>query len=189
MLHHITLKLDPPSPPCHLVFLAKHNGVYAIGLEREDDPRHVYCDSVGVVVKARLHDGDYGLELSHQLPFTPAPFNVKFFKELTNETIEAEVYEDDDFLSLQLLSNESLNIAAIAANMVGENESIDTVYLRMKFSASARSFADASLAVMMAGNQRLGSGSLLGGIGIDMLRMICNAYRLRLYECRNDVWF
>ena len=150
MLHAIQLKLTPSSPSCHLVFLAKHNGVYAIGLERSDDPRHVYCDSVGVVVKARLHDGDYGLELSHQLPFTPAPFNAKFFKELTNETIDADIYEDEDFLSLQLLSTEALNIAAIAANTVGENESIDTVYLRMKFSTSAIPFANASMAVMQA---------------------------------------
>jgi hypothetical protein len=82
-----------------------------------------------------------------------------------------------------------LTPAALAAGIIAGHESVDHVNLRFEFSRTARAAHVASLAFMMGAHPRLGGDSLVGRmLGTDLLRLVCDAYRLRLYECRRHVW-
>ena len=82
-----------------------------------------------------------------------------------------------------------LTPAALAAGIVTGNESVEHVNLRFEFSRTARAAHVASLAFMMGAHPRLGTNSLVGRmLGTDLLRLVCDTYRLRLYECRRHVW-
>jgi hypothetical protein len=98
---------------------------------------------------------------------------------------------DDSVLTLVMDFDIDTLIAPIArtAGIILGNEEIERVSLRFEFSRTARAEHVAALALMMASHPRLGGESAIGRmLGTDMLRLVCDAYRLRLYECRRHVW-
>ncbi len=76
---------------------------------------------------------------------------------------------------------------ARSAGLIFESEIIYHIGLSFEFSRTARA-AHVANALMMATNDRLGVNSPLSALGPDILRLICDAYRLRLFQCRKHVW-
>ena len=94
-------------------------------------------------------------------------------------------------LFLQLDASDSAVVApaALAAGLITDAEVLEHVHLRFEFSRTARAPHVAFLAFLMAAHGRLGRDSAVGRLlGHDLLRLVCDAYRLRLYECRRHVW-
>ena len=155
-----------------------------------DDPAHtvhLYCRSVSV---SALTDGAIGDAQS-------VKERVSLFLRRVAECVgrcEARAqrlggFGDGMEFVLHIHSSDALNLCARSAGLLGvEEEVLEEVSLHFAPACLARSFVVASLAVMMAGHGRLGSCSALGSIGVDCLRMICDAYRLRLFESRDGVW-
>ena len=82
-----------------------------------------------------------------------------------------------------------LTPAALASGIITGEETVEHVNLRFEVSRTARAAHVASLAFMMGAHARLGGDSLIGRmLGTDLLHLVCDAYRLRLYECRRHVW-
>jgi hypothetical protein len=108
--------------------------------------------------------------------------------EVTNGDEEPD---DDAILTLVMHFDVDavLSPLARAAGIISGREEIEHVNLRFEFSRTARAAHVASLALMMASHPRLGGESPVGRVlGTDMLRLVCDAYRLRLHECRRCVW-
>jgi hypothetical protein len=99
---------------------------------------------------------------------------------------------DDDAvltLTMQFDVDSAIVPVALAAGLIFGCEQIERIDLRFEFSRTARAEHVAALALMMASHSRLGSASAIGRLlGNDLLRLVCDAYRLRLYECRRNVW-
>jgi hypothetical protein len=202
---------------CDVSFLsssANPSSVYAIGLDDPTLERFMFCTSLCVSVKEIVTidpDGfDGGLALHHQRPYAmmrrqqnssiglflhrlsqvvarDAPLRSHM---LVDDDDDADSPSDDSALTLMLHFdiNAVISPAALYAGIIVGSEEIEHISLRFEFSRTARTAHVASLALMMAAHDRLGADSLLGTMGPDILRLVCDAYRLRLYECRRNVW-
>ena len=98
---------------------------------------------------------------------------------------------DDSALTLMLYFelDSVISPIALSAGILRSSEELEFISLRFEFSRTARAAHVALLALMMATHGRLGSDSLIGSmLGCNALRSISDAYRLRLYECRDNVW-
>lgn len=108
------------------------------------------------------------------------------------EEEEGDSDHEDDAIKLCLhfrLETSVLTDAALSAGVIRGNEEIDDVCMRMECARVARPPHVASLALMMAAHGRLGRDSAIGRLlGPDLLQLVCDMYRRRLYECRRGVW-
>ena len=161
------------------------------------------------------HDDDDGLALHHQRDFAMmrrkqnkavGAFLHNLSKTVTGgQRLKAYMMIDDTeeeeegggcpsdesvlTLFLHFSIDSILTPAALCAGLITPYEEIEHISLRFEFSRTARAEHVASLALMMAAHGRLGKESALGRLlGVDLLHLICDAYRLRLYECRRCVW-
>jgi hypothetical protein len=110
---------------------------------------------------------------------------------LVDDGSEVDSPDNDSALTLFLdLDISSLIMpAGLSAGIITGTEEIEHVSFRLEFSRTARPAHVASLALMMAAHGRLGKDSLIGRlIGADLLHLVCDMYRLRLFECRRGVW-
>jgi len=117
---------------------------------------------------------------------------------LADDDYDEQDEDDDGLLPFSAIVTLSLHFdaedtfltpAALSAGIVTGNECVEHVNLRFEFSRTARAAHVASLAFMMGAHPRLGTDSLVGRmLGTDLLRLVCDSYRLRLYECRRHVW-
>lgn len=93
------------------------------------------------------------------------------------------------FFQLDASDSAVVTPAALAAGIITSAEVLEHVHLRFEFSRTARAPHVAFLAFMMAAHGRLGQESGVGRhLSHDLLRLVCDSYRLRLYECRRHVW-
>jgi hypothetical protein len=200
-----------------LVSSASPSAVFAIGLDDPEQDRHLFCTSLSVTVKELLEfdtDGPVhdGLALHHQRAFAMlrrqqnhavGTFLYNLSRAATaGHRLRAHMLSDDGdeeepdpdsaltlFLQLDTAGSAIITPAALAAGVVTGAEVVEHVHLRFEFSRTARAPHVASLAFMMAAHGRLGQQSPVGRLlGHDLLRLVCDAYRLRLYECRRHVW-
>jgi hypothetical protein len=110
---------------------------------------------------------------------------------LVDDGSEMDSPDNDSALTLflDLDINSIIMPAGLSAGIVTGTEEIEHISFRFEFSRTSRPAHVASLALMMAAHGRLGTDSLIGRmIGADLLHLICDMYRLRLFECRRGVW-
>jgi hypothetical protein len=190
--------------------------IFAIGLDDPEINRFMFCKSICVSVKETLvipqhehnpmalhHQRSYAM-LRRQQSSSIGSFLHNLSLAVTGENrlrafMMADDEDDEDAgspsetsaltLMLYFDIDSILSPIARAAGIITGSEEIEHISLSFEFSRTARAAHVASLALMMAAHDRLGAGSTLGRmLGTDMLRLICDAYRLRLYECRRHVW-
>ena len=200
-----------------LTSAANPTSIFAIGLDDPLLNRFMFCTSICVSVKETLfldnHDLADGLALRHDRPYAmlrrQQNSSIGSFLHNLSQAVSPDkrlrafmmADEDDDedmdmpsegsVLTLMLhFDIDSIILpTALAAGLVTGSEEIEHISMRFEFSRTARVAHVASLALMMAAHDRLGEGSMLGKmLGPDLLHLICDAYRLRLYECRRHVW-
>jgi hypothetical protein len=190
--------------------------IFAIGLDDPEIHRFMFCTSLCVTVKERMliHDAhDAVLALQHQRSFAmlrrQQNSSIGRFLHLLSLSVSADkrlcavmLADEEDDEDASMPSNDSvltltlyfdldsiITPIARTAGIVSPTEEIEFISLSFQFSRTARAAHVASLALMMAAHSRLGISSLLGQmLGTDVLRVICDMYRLRLYECRKHVW-
>lgn len=199
---------------CNLSLLASAanpTSIYAIGL---DDPlidRFMYCTLLNVSVRQTMVViAEDIVGEGRERPFSvlrrqPNSSIGSFLHQLSRVVTEdrplkalmmadeEEDEESDDPSALTLMLyfevESIISPIALSAGIINESEELEFVSLRFEFSRTARVAHVASLALMMATHSRLGVDSMIGSmLGCDALRLICDAYRLRLYECREHVW-
>ncbi len=192
------------------------DSVFAIGLDDPEMNRFMFCKSICVSIKETMvvpHHEDNPIELHHQRSFAMlrrqqsasiGSFLHNLSRAVTVENrLRAFMMADDDddedtdspseasALALMLYFDVDTILSPIAwaAGIISGTEEIEHLCLNLEFSRTARAAHVASLALMMAAHDRLGADSAIGRVlGTDLLRLICDAYRVRLYECRRHVW-
>ena len=197
---------------------ADPTSIFAMGLDDPEMDRFLFCTALCVSVKETFGADfgpptvPDVFTLNHQRPYAmlrrQQNSSIGAFLHGLSQVISQDtrlkgvmVTDDDDdeedspsdtsvlTLELHFDIDAILTPVALKAGIIMGNEVIEHIDLRFEFSRTARAAHVASLAIMMAAHSRLGSDSLLGQVlGVDVLHVICNAYRLRLYECRKHVW-
>ena len=190
--------------------------ICAIGIDDPLQNRFLFCTSICVSVKETMYFDDHGLvdglALRHDRPFAmlrrqqnasigtflhnlslavSPEKRLRAFMMADEDDDEEDSPSDDSVLTLMLHFDIDtiLSPIALSAGIITGSEEIEHISMRFEFSRTARAAHVASLALMMAAHDRLGGGSMLGKmLGPDILHLICDAYRLRLYECRRHVW-
>ena len=191
--------------------------VFSIGLDDPSTCRYIYCTSLNVSVKEVIVlqldndiENSLALHFQRQNAVIRRQNNAaigKFLHGLSlsvtdDKRLEAFMLFDDndddddspgDNSTLNLVMhiefNQIINSLALETGIISNNEEVEYINLNLNFSCISRPAHVASLAIMMAAHERLGSGSALGCVlGVDMLRLVCRMYQLRLYECRRGVW-
>ena len=196
---------------------ANHTSIFALGLDDPLMTRFMFCTSICVSVKEAMFADTpglaEGLALHSQRPYAmmrrEQNSSMGSFLHHLSQVVTPErrlkgvmlVDEEDDacmdslsdasviMLELYFDIDSFLPPIALAAGLITGSEEIEHISMRFEFSRTARPASVASLALMMAAHDRLGGESMLGRLlGSDILHLICDAYRLRLYECRRNVW-
>jgi hypothetical protein len=192
--------------------------IFAIGLDDPELNRFMFCTAICVSVKEPIvfptatDEVENALALHHQRSFAmlrrqqnrcigsflhslslamTVDKRLRVFMMADDEDEEEDSPSEDSALTLMLHFDVDsiLTPNALAAGLITGYEEIECINLRFEFSRTARAAHVASLAFMMAAHSRLGSDSLLARmLGGDLLHLICDMYRLRLYECRRNVW-
>jgi hypothetical protein len=191
--------------------------IFAIGIDDPLQDRFLFCTSICVSVKETLYLDNHGLAdglaLHHQRPYamlrrqqnssigsflhnlslavSPEKRLRAFMMADEEDDEDMDSPSEDSVLTLMLHFDIDTIISPIALSVgiITGSEEIEHISMRFEFSRTARAAHVASLALMMAAHDRLGGGSMLGKmLGPDILHLICDAYRLRLYECRRHVW-
>ena len=194
---------------CDLKFLSSTacpTSVFAIGLEDPSTHRHVFCTSLTVSVKEMLHADEVERMLQRPYATMRRQKNASIGRFLhglsltvsADKRLEAFMLADDNdspsddsvlTLVMHVELNPVINTIALEAGVISENEEIERINLSLSFSCISRPAHIASLALMMAAHDRLGKESAIGRVlGVDLLRLVCCMYQLRLYECRSCVW-
>ena len=173
---------DGSSPRSSTMVVSSSDGLVQVGLEDDAHQEHLFCRSLcisTVLIPHAVEAADLIVPMSSERV-------AQFLHQLSRQTLEARVRRSigTDFV-LCLDASEVLNSCASAVGLDGK---VDEVSLHMSSASTARSFAVASMAIMMAGHPRLGASCGLGLLGGDLLRLVCDLYRVRLYDSRADVW-
>lgn len=192
--------------------------IFAMGLDDPEMDRFLFCTALCVSVKETFEADfgpptvPDVFTLNHQRPYAmlrrQQNSSIGAFLHGLSQVISQDtrlkgvmVTDDDDdeedspsdtsvlTLELHFDIDAILTPVALKAGIIMGNEVIEHIDLRFEFSRTARAPHVAFLAFMMAAHGRLGQESGVGRhLSHDLLRLVCDSYRLRLYECRRHVW-
>ena len=189
----LMLLTSPTTPTC----------IFAVGLDDPSIDRHLFCTSMCVCVnQSVLIDQDpvaFQQQRQFEMKLRMQSSSIGMFLNslvVAGRRLNAFMLTDDEdtdessvlMLQLELDIDSVIIPLARSAGLIFESEIIDHIGLRFEFSHTARAAHVAALALMMATDDRLGKNSPLSVLGQDILRLICDAYRLRLFECKKHVW-
>ena len=174
---------------CALLVASYRDERVSVGFEDAAHAAHLFCKSMCVSTRLMSgHSRSCVLAMSaerlaqflHLLSLQPAPLEMR--------AVRTSGFGEGMEFVLRADASEVLNACARAAGLIRDVDVVEEISLHIAPAKSARSFATASLAVMMAAHGRLGESCRLGVLGGDVLRMVCETYRARLYECPEGVW-